>query len=102
MLDHCALQADVFAFGVTAWEILTGAQELPHDDLSDSVDIGRAVLKSGLRPDLPRSWRRDWRRQLSVLMQDCWAEDSRMRPSMNEVVMRLDKIVSALPAKGKK
>ena len=81
------------------WEILTGANEFPYDDLSDSVDIGKTVSKDGMRPSIPRGSHRDWHRDLSVLMQQCWADQPKSRPGMQGVVQQLEKIVPGLPNK---
>ncbi len=77
-------KADIFSFGMTCYEILTG--NYPFKGLSPSK-IHSSVM-AGHRPMLPV----DIGGKLSDLIQDCWNSDPTRRPTATEICAILDEI----------
>jgi len=77
-------ESDVYAFGVTVWEIFTG--KVPFDDFQHDAAVMNRVLK-GLRPPRPTSPESHglddnvWQ-----LIQRCWHHDWRQRPDFRSVI----------------
>eukprot|EP00257_Ricinus_communis_P017497 XP_015575946.1 dual specificity protein kinase splB [Ricinus communis] len=84
-------KVDVFSFGISLWEILTG--EEPYADMHCGAIIG-GIVKNTLRPPIPDSCDPEWRK----LMEQCWSPDPDSRPSFTEVTNRLRTM--SLQAKG--
>ncbi|GAQ80876.1 Putative serine-threonine/tyrosine-protein kinase catalytic domain containing protein [Klebsormidium nitens] len=83
LVDH---KVDVFSFGVFMWEITTGLE--PHRDLSYD-EIVEGVLYRGLRPPLPEEAPAGLSAWMS-LMQECWREAPKTRPSFATIVKKLE------------
>jgi len=66
------------------WEFLTRQEPFAHHQ--DYARFRRAVCELGERPPIPP----DTEPVLAELMQACWAADPAARPSMAEVLKRLD------------
>ncbi|BCU03103.1 serine/threonine protein kinase [Pandoravirus japonicus] len=81
-------KVDVYSFGVVMWEVVT--RRRPFADRR-FADVALAVL-DGARPDIPTSCPAD----LADLMTACWDADPDARPSMEDVVTRLDAIALAM------
>nr|UDO46925.1 ser/thr kinase [Pandoravirus massiliensis] len=77
-------KVDVYSFGIVMWEVVT--RRRPFADRG-FADVALAVL-DGVRPAIPSSCPSD----LAKLMTACWDADPDARPSMEEVVARLDTI----------
>jgi len=75
-------KADVYSFGIVMWEILT--RKKPYSD-SNPVSVAIDVL-NGLRPPVPA----DGDAQYVQLMQRCWSESPKDRPSIQEVLTYCD------------
>jgi len=78
-------KADVYSFGVVLWECAT--REDPFVGMPP-FQVIFAVGREGLRPPLPRVCPPDFVK----LITDCWDEKPTARPSMKEVLVRLENI----------
>ncbi|KAL2914516.1 U1 snRNP protein [Polyrhizophydium stewartii] len=88
-----ATPSDVFAFAMTAFQILTGS--VPFAD-QPSDDIVALWLLRGERPDRPPgSAIPD---ALWGIIQDCWKQDPAERPVFSEIVARIATLETARPS----
>ncbi|XAR62755.1 Non-specific serine/threonine protein kinase [Bertholletia excelsa] len=85
-------KVDVFSFGITIWEMLTG--EEPYADMHCGAIIG-GILSNSLRPPIPENCNPEW----TKLMEDCWEPDPEARPSFTEIANRLREMSKALQPK---
>ncbi|CAI5978376.1 unnamed protein product [Closterium sp. NIES-65] len=76
--DH---KADVFSFGITLWELLTG--KLPYADLTP-LQAAVSVVQKGLRPPIPKGTHP----RVAELMVRCWHTNPAERPEFS-MVLRL-------------
>lgn len=80
---------DVYSLGVTIWEIFT--MKDPYDDLLMSpAEVCKAVRNDHLRPSMPADVPLD----VKDLIVDCWHKNPGIRPSISEVVRRVQRIIS--------
>ncbi|KAL2236369.1 UNVERIFIED_CONTAM: putative serine/threonine-protein kinase [Sesamum indicum] len=86
-------KVDVFSFGITLWEILTG--EEPYANMHCGAIIG-GIVKNTLRPPIPEQCDPEWRK----LMEQCWSAEPEGRPSFTEITYRLRSMSAALQTKG--
>ena len=79
--------SDVWAYGVTLWEILTLAREYPYSDLSDEEVISN-IQAMFHRPDTPFTALRQpdiCPDDLYELMSRCWRKEPEDRPTFGEL-----------------
>ncbi|KAG2429814.1 hypothetical protein HXX76_010598 [Chlamydomonas incerta] len=88
---HVSPQADVYAYGITLWELATG--DKPYRGLNMARLVHR-VLVSGGRPALPLWLPPAYTR----LVTSCWAPSPKDRPTFAAIVQYLEMMMAALPA----
>jgi serine/threonine protein kinase len=76
-------KTDSYSFGVVLWELYTKGEE-PYMD-EEILDIALGVSQGLKRPTLPSDVPEDFRR----LMLDCWQQDPKLRPDIEEIWTRL-------------
>ncbi|KIZ04397.1 Dual specificity protein kinase shkE [Monoraphidium neglectum] len=84
-------KADVFSFGVMMFELLQKYIMLSAISIKgtyEELEAYAARVAGGFRPPLHDRWPPE----ISSLIKDCWAQDPRKRPAMEEVVSRLEDI----------
>lgn len=79
-------KADVYAFGIILWEILTRLE--PYED-KEPMQIVVEVVNDDLRPDIPPEYKDN---PLVPLMKDCWHTDPGQRPTFRVVLERIEAI----------
>eukprot|EP00118_Oscarella_pearsei_P024028 m.296774 g.296774 ORF g.296774 m.296774 type:complete len:595 (+) comp40765_c0_seq4:1891-3675(+) len=82
-------QSDVWAFGVTLWEIMTLA-EVPYAGMS-SREVANEV-KKGLRLEKPL----DCLNETYDLMLECWNAEPQERPKFENIILCLEKTLQSL------
>ncbi|XP_061337550.1 uncharacterized protein LOC133284531 [Gastrolobium bilobum] len=85
-------KVDIFSFGITMWEILTG--EEPYANMHCGAIIG-GIVSNTLRPPIPKRCDSEWKK----LMEECWSPDPSARPCFTEVKNRLRNMSAALQKK---
>ncbi|KAG0586014.1 hypothetical protein KC19_2G056700 [Ceratodon purpureus] len=70
-------EADVYAYGMTCYEILTGKVPFGDHPIWDY-----SIVLNGGRPELPK-YVEDWMRDL---MKRCWEHDPKKRPSFKDIL----------------
>jgi serine/threonine protein kinase len=76
------LSADVYSFGILAWEVL--ALEVPFKDC-DVIAHEKYVYKKKRRPRMKHYWSID----IKQLLQSCWLHEPSNRPTMADVYTSL-------------
>ena len=82
-------KADVYSFGINLWEIYTRA--IPYNNVVP-IQAAVAVMNQGLRPELPVNTPLEY----SKLVRECWNQNSNLRPSFEEILIRLGKFEDLL------
>ncbi|CAA0840746.1 Protein kinase superfamily protein [Striga hermonthica] len=86
--EPCNEKSDVYSFGVILWELVTMQQ--PWNELSHAQVVG-AVGFQNRRLTIPQNTSPI----LVSLMESCWADDPRQRPSFIEIVDTLKKLLKS-------
>jgi serine/threonine protein kinase len=94
-LSYWCQATDVWAFGVTFWEVFTNAL-IPFYDISDDTELRHRIFTKGERLPRPASCGTS----LYAIMQHCWAHEHRERPTFADLVKRLQNASSALVRDG--
>lgn len=76
---------DVFSFAILLLEMMTGTQPF-HGMTTPAVIV---AIVQGLRPKIPRTCPAG----LTALIQDCWEQNWRKRPTFNMIVNRFMNIM---------
>ncbi|CAB9510705.1 Probable LIM domain-containing serine/threonine-protein kinase DDB [Seminavis robusta] len=82
------LSADVYTFSIICFEVLTMREpfaNLMEDEYADRVVFGNQ------RPRLPKT-SSTWSPELKQLLAECWSPDADARPTMDQVLSRLQGI----------
>ena len=82
-------KSDVWAFGVTMWEIFTLAKEQPYNDMSE-----KQVVEDALKGKNRKILARPYMCPLEVykIMQKCWVHNSKQRATFEELFQLLTSI----------
>ncbi|XP_056912156.1 discoidin domain-containing receptor 2-like [Takifugu flavidus] len=91
LLGKFTMASDVWAFGVTMWEILTLCKDQPYSHLSDEQVIentGEFFRDQGKQVYLPKPHRCP-DRLYNDLMLSCWRRNAKQRPSFQEIHTQL-------------
>jgi serine/threonine protein kinase len=82
-------RADVYSFGVVLWELATN-MDSPFGEFKDQVPvIKQRIIQEGLRPTIPESCPPEF----ASLIKSCWATNPSLRPSFEEIVDKLSKMM---------
>jgi len=90
LLGAYTTKSDVWAFGVTLWEILTFAREQPYEALSDNQvieNMSELSENGSLLHRLPQPY--NCPRDVFDLMAECWHKEGEDRPSWAEIQLFL-------------
>ena len=82
-------KVDVYSFGILLWQMISG--KTPFVGMR-MTDFHNRVIINGERPPINPSWPLSLQR----LMQSCWHENSRRRPSFREILYDIDHIKSEI------
>uniref|UniRef100_A0A8C4Q054 receptor protein-tyrosine kinase n=1 Tax=Eptatretus burgeri TaxID=7764 RepID=A0A8C4Q054_EPTBU len=94
MTDHLyTAKSDVWAFGVTMWEIVMRGQ-VPYPGVENYQMC--EYLMMGKRLSEPP----DCLDELYTIMSSCWTVDPGHRPNFSEIVHQLEAVLSSLPSLG--
>ena len=84
--------ADVFAFGMLAVEIFTG--QIPFVEQENAVIVVFQILR-GDRPKMPENTHEvGLTVEIWNLIESCWRQDPKKRPTIEEIVARLQELVN--------
>ena len=79
------LSADVYSFGVLAWQIL--ALQAPFEEIDQGI---KSYSRDRLRPKIDaRGKHSHWPKKIRSLLAQCWNEDTSKRPSSEEILTTL-------------
>ncbi|GIL91517.1 hypothetical protein Vretimale_18402 [Volvox reticuliferus] len=87
---HISKPADVYAFGITMWEIFTGGQ--PYRGTPGAL-LGHQTSKEGRRPTFPMGTPAAFKE----LAERCWHADASVRPTFSEVLDLLTQMRAEIP-----
>jgi len=86
--------SDVWSFGCTAFELLTGLMPYAHrpHDPQVVMDVQKRVKPSG--PDMPKELLK-FDARIRSLLESCWSFSPAERPNMRDVQKQLEDIISS-------
>ena len=85
-------KTDVWAFGVTMWEIFTLAKDIPYEDMEDEELIADATRKDKGRTLLAKPT--NCPANVYDVMLTCWKEQAKDRPGFDTLQQTLDALCS--------
>jgi mitogen-activated protein kinase kinase kinase 9 len=91
--NHYSEKADVYSFGVIMWEL--HARQVPFAGLNSSqitLAVTRDKLRPIIAPDCPKPYRQ--------LLTKCWDPEPTKRPSIDKVMMLLEKFFEHVSSLG--
>lgn len=91
--NQFSTKSDVWALGVTLWEVL--ARRLPFEK-KDIYEVKDEVVRARLRLPLPAKWPEPWRN----LLVSMWRTDPAMRPDCATIATWLEKMHTDFEAAG--
>ncbi|GAX83029.1 hypothetical protein CEUSTIGMA_g10456.t1 [Chlamydomonas eustigma] len=94
LYGHQSKAADVFAFGITLWELWTAGK--PYKGVTKAL-LGHKVAREHLRPVFPPGCPSAYRN----LAQSCWDYSPNKRPAFEEIVSNLQQLLNDLKGNGK-
>ena len=79
-------KVDVYSYGIMLWQM--ASDTVPFQGLTRD-DFMKKVVRGGERPKIPIIWPS----LFSNLLKACWNADSKLRPSFETVIARLEKLM---------
>ncbi|GAM26893.1 hypothetical protein SAMD00019534_100680 [Acytostelium subglobosum LB1] len=89
---------DIYSYGMVIWELIT--REIPFEEYFEEYKWNSVIedkVTHGLRPTIPK----ECPEQFANLIQDCWQEDPRRRPSFEDIITQLQQMQSTFPLNNK-
>lgn len=82
--------ADVYSFGILLWEIMS--LELPFHNIHDRESMIDLVMNWGERPPINDNWTSP----MKSLITSCWDQNSRKRPTIEDVLQVLNNEIATI------
>ena len=83
-------KTDVWAFGVTMWEIFTLAKDIPYEDMDEKEIVIDATKKDGSRKLLEQP--ENCPQEVYDVMLKCWSSDPKLRATFEELCTALSSL----------
>jgi len=84
-----SLKSDIWSYGITAWEALTGEEPYPEKEILEVAFLVRDGYKLEIPQNCPE--------ELGNLILKCWSFDPADRPSIEEILEELEAIEKEMP-----
>ena len=88
-----SVKTDVWAFGITLWEIFTLCQYLPYDDMTNQQLIEDAV--KGVNRKIPKQ-PKFCPNEIYKIMKSCWQHETSQRANFNMLCHQLNEYYSSI------
>ena len=85
-LERNPFAADVFSYGVLAWQVLTDQRPYVEDSALTGMNMHQIEHKvlEGHRPEIPSA--EGWSMPMVALLRSCWAHKVEDRPTFKSVI----------------